>query len=134
MLCFDQGDLFVKGNRFSKDHVGVNFSIIVPPHQCRNSEDDLYCIGSQEFEQAYSGKRMMLLSNRKRFNQLSFDKDSPIVEESFVQWSFLPPSPTLFDYKVRLSELSREDNLFMAITDVTEKEETYFQVEFDRSQ
>ena len=40
----------------------------IPIEQCRNDTLDYECIGSREFEQAYAGKQIVMLSNRKRFN------------------------------------------------------------------
>ena len=70
----------------------------------------------------------MVWSNRKRFNQLDYSSDSPVVKESFIQWLPLPRSQKTYNMNIKFAELEREDSLMMAINGVTTQNEPFFHI------
>ena len=77
---------------------------------------------------ALKDAHILLWSNRKRFDQLDYSSNSPVVKESFIQWFPVPRSQKSYNMNVKVAELEREDNLLMAIYDVTTKTEPYFNI------
>ena len=110
------------------DFSSLTFSVLIPEHQCRYDPLDYQCSGSYEYEDSMRNKNILMLSNRKRFNNQDYSSDSPIVRESQIRWINFPLLQTKYDFKVQISELTREDNILMAIEDVTAVEEPFFKI------
>ncbi len=69
-----------------------------------------------------------MLTNRMRFDQLEFFKDSPVVKESTLKYYDVPTLQESRIFKVKESILEREDNLLMAVESVTGVEDEYFDI------
>ena len=64
--------------------------------------------------------------NRKSFDQEDYYSETPIVKEKTLQWIPLPKTQTKVNMMLKMSEVMREDNLFMQINNLTEVEEPFF--------
>ena len=79
------------------------------------------------------GYDMVLFQNQHRYELDNYSGETPIVKESVLNWIRFPTRPTTQIYKVKETELKREDNIFMSIESVTEIEENAFQLEYSHS-
>ena len=70
----------------------------------------------------------MTLTNQRRFLTEDYSSDTPIINESVMDFLEIPIRPVKRIMEISETVLSREDNLLMAINYVTEKEETFFQI------
>ena len=69
-----------------------------------------------------------MMTNRMRFDQLEYSKDSPVVKESSIKYFNVPTLQEFRIFKVKESILEREDNLLMAVESVTGDEDEYFDI------
>ena len=126
--CFDTDVFKLKGSQYDAQNVRMAFSFNLNMTACRNFESDLQCTGSRKFENALAKKQIIILSNRQRFDSENYESETPIIKESHMQWIKMPSTQTLWHYEVELSQITREDNLVMAIEDLTEVQEPFYEM------
>ena len=64
--------------------------------------------------------------NRMRFDQLEYSKETPVVQESRIEWFHVPSLQEKRLFSVKESILERQDGLIMAIASLTGIEEEFF--------
>ena len=62
---------------------------------------------------------IVMWTNRMRFDQLEYFKDSPIIKESEIRIFDLPNRHESRTFAIKESFLEREDNLMMAFESMT---------------
>jgi hypothetical protein len=70
--------------------------------------------------------KIAMWTNRMRFDQLEYFKETPVYKESTMKFFDIPNLLESRFFTVKESILEREDNLLMAVESLTEIEETYF--------
>ena len=113
---------------FSQYKINPHFSFKIPEKHCRNGPYDSECVTETDFEKAFDTKSFYLWSNRKRLDLLDYSGDTPVVNESFVQFITIPKVSKTVVYSVQLTEIMREDSLLMALEGITDIEESFFNV------
>ena len=84
MYCLDSSQLRVRGDEFSASAISPTIQLKFAEEYCRNDPEDSACVTSKENEELLKDAYIMLWSNRKRFDQLEYTNDSPVVKESFI--------------------------------------------------
>lgn len=70
--------------------------------------------------------KIAMWTNRMRFDQLEYSKNSPVVKESTFKIFDVPNLQESRTFAIKQSILERDDNLMIAIESVTVKEEEFF--------
>ena len=81
---------------------------------------------SIENEKLLGYAKLVVLSNQQRFLETSYDRDSPILNESKLDFIDIPQYQMFEYYEISETVVAYEDNLIMAITGLTNKEEKMF--------
>ena len=63
---------------------------------------------------------VLLLTNQQRFAPDVYEPESPIINESMIEWLNLPLMPTRWYFDVEHSEVGYDDNYFFSLSGVTE--------------
>ena len=119
----------MQGTVFSTYKINPHINFKIPEKHCRNGPYDSECVTETDFEKAFDSKIFYLWSNRKRLNLLDYSGDSPVINESFVEFIAIPKLSKTVIYSVQLTEIEREDNLMMALDGITDVQETFFNIE-----
>ena len=99
MLCPDYTNLSIKGDQNSPQMIMPSISFRIPDKECRNDPYDSECIASKEYEDQMANKAIIMLSNRKRFDQLEYDQN-PIINESIFNTIEFPKSNQVILYEI----------------------------------
>ena len=67
--------------------------------------------------------------NQQRLMLDDYTSESPVNNYLEIEWQPIPNWPELQRFELKRSIIEREDNLFMAIDGLTNKEESFFKVE-----
>ena len=129
-FCFDNtayGKIAGDFNSVTSSNLAIN--LIIPEHLCTAQTIQSYCVPSVDYKKKMQNKFLVTLTNQKRFESDNYSRETPIVKESVTDWREIPREPQLITLEVRQTQLVREDNLIIAINDVTEFEEEYFSIE-----
>ena len=76
----------ISGDEWSETAIFPRITLSIKDEFCRNEPDDIECIASKEHESLLHESYVTLFANRKRFDQLNYSSDSPVIRESFMQW------------------------------------------------
>ena len=99
MLCPDYTNLSIKGEWNSPQIIRPSIYFKIPDKECRNDPNDVECIASKEYEDYLANKLILMLYNRKRFDQLEYDKN-PIINESVLNSFEFPKSSQGIIYEI----------------------------------
>ena len=119
--CINNQDLEIKGSMdsFIKKHLKI--SLKIKPEYCINSEtESLECVLSFENEKYLGSLFFVTLTNQRRFLTEDYESETPLVEESVLEFQEIPIRSMLRIMEISETLLEREDNLLIAINYVTE--------------
>ena len=88
--CIDHSRLKVKGDSNSVDFSTPYAVFSLPKGVCRDDPYDNQCIVSKEVETALHHKKISLWTNRMRFDQLLYTRESPVIKESHMLFYDVP--------------------------------------------
>ena len=83
---------------------------------------------SNEVQQVLSQKYLMTLRNQQRFLDDVYHESSPFINEAKIDWYSIPVIPQTRHFSINEQIIVNEDNILMALTGLTEKEETLFAI------
>ena len=89
MLCPDYTNLSIIGDFNSAQFSRPSIVFKIPSQECRDDPYDIECVASKEYEETWSTKGILMLHNRKRFDQLEY-QNNPIILESVFHAFELP--------------------------------------------
>ena len=81
---------------------------------------------SKENEKLLGYAKLVVLTNQQRFLETTYDRDSPILNESKLDFIDIPQFQLSQYYEVSETAIAYDDNFVMAITGLTDVEETMF--------
>ena len=135
-ICFDLGSHKLMGDLKSTLLQEFQIDIKIKDQEgegsiydCSNTEaDSLYCEPSYEFLKRTAGVSVVTLVNQKRYRPESYDSSGPIVSQSELTWYDIPSRALKRVFQVEQQSLEYDDNYFMAISGVTDKNIDFFHV------
>ena len=84
---------------------------------------------SKENEKLLGYVKLVVLTNQQRFLESEYDRDSPILDEAKLDFIDIPYYQFVQYHQISETVVAYEDNLIMAITGLTNKEEKMFSIE-----
>ena len=124
--CFDYSKVKHQGVLRSADYERVLIEFMIPESECRYDPYDIQCVTTAEYEASLGNLLISVMTNKTRFNQLEFDTN-PVTKEANLDNMFLPIKNQLQEYVIEKTEVDREDNLLIALQDITNVEEELVQ-------
>ena len=71
----------------------------------------------------------MTVTNKQRFVADDYSSEVPIVKESEMNFYEIPTRPVVRIFQVQRMIVERDDNLFISLSGITGKEDTFFTIE-----
>lgn len=86
------------------------------------------CVTTREFDELMASKYIFTFHNRIRFDADSYSEDAHVIPETVFRWTKIPTTAKIQNFQIKEQILETEDNLVMQISDVTGKEDIFFDI------
>ena len=119
--CINNQELEIIGDKDTFNRKHLKISLKIKPEYCINSEtESLECALSVENEKYLESLFFVTLTNQRRFLTENYESETPLVEESVMEFQEIPIRSMLRIMEISETLLEREDNLLIAINYVTD--------------